>query len=209
MKRLCDIRLLPESTLVGAVIAVMNIPYLQQAGIPRIGLTSAVLGSVSLVMWQAHRAWSSPFIRERIYDNGRTFGSRAIAAFYAPIFLIQIFFIDPWLAREIPGFRPADIREIVVSIPWVMLFQPLFLVAAQYAFSFRITGRHSMSMLIVVLLNQLLTMTKSWDFSGAVLAATVILSGVQSLFMVKVYQRSGFIGPALLSGLIYARFLCI
>ena len=169
----------------------------------------AFLTPVSVIAFQAALAWT-----RRDAGNGM-FTWSVDARHYAPLALSPILaavsrlWVDPHLEAAAPGLLAASWQDLLVSLPWVVLFQPLLFVAAVYAFVTRLVHMPLVAMAAVVVVHQAVVMQQMHVVIGdaALLAALMIVAGAYALLMALAYRTHGYVGVMLIALIRHARFL--
>ncbi len=203
MRKLVQRQVLARALPGGVAIASSCVPFIWVSTPPGAARTLqlAVLPPVSVFLLQVTVAWGEPgrgnewlperFARRKWPLLWGLAVAMSVAAF---------FFLDPLVERHLPGQFPSSAIQLFSSLPWVALFQPLFLVAGTYAFAFRISGRPVVGVATVVILHQVIPFLQ---FHGTVetanLAFFLLISGTYGLTLGWAYRVYGLTGPAVLA----------
>ena len=120
--------------------------------------------------------------------------------------------VDPLLSAFLPAYFPDSVQALVLSLPWVGLFQPLVFVVGCYAFAARLSGNAVTSLVAVVLGHQgLVLLQLAADLPAHATALLLLSAGTYALAMGWSYRLYGFAGPAVLALSVqtrhFARFL--
>jgi len=174
----------------------------------QIFLRGSALLFINILMLQIYQTWTPIDIQKKTFRtliSGKKFYFLMIL--YITFLIFQILWLDVWFTRNVLHFKPESFLEFMITIPWILLFQPLFLYAFQYAIAYRLSQKILISLSYVVLFNILIAYMKISVSDSKMLSLICAASGIQSIFFAMSYYYTGFIGLSILSGLIYARFL--
>lgn len=208
MRRLLEPRHLTWSLPVGVAIAAANLPALRLFVSPgALAWFGGMLALVCVVMWQAHLAWTPAALLARECWRDRTFGY--VVGAVVLLAVVAAFTVDPWMQRRLPEFLPADRYAALVGLPGAMFFKTLFVFVTPYAFVSRLTARPAWARAAVVLTGQLILVLKGYHLDGALLGGLVLVAAVKTWLLSWCYERYGYVGLAVLCGLLYARFLLL
>jgi hypothetical protein len=208
MKQFLSFSKLKKSVVAGSLITIACLPYLMYTQTPFLGLKISAMFTVNVVLWQVYQAWTEAEIINKTLRN-LIFGKHfyILLAIYFPILMIHIIWLDDWFVTHGIDFRPKTHYEFLVMLPWVTLFQPLFLVSGQYAFAMRIFGNVGISVAVVVLFSEFIAYLQLTMASAHVSSTGILMTGLHALYFGVCYRFTGFIGLSIVSGLIFSRFV--
>jgi len=201
-----------RATAGGLFVSLLSVPYLYYAdpGSPVLLWRIVLLPPVTIIVLQAGLAWTP-------LAEGRQMISRApgwrelllIVLLGFGIALADMFYLDAVLAEELPSYLPESRVEVLVRLPWSVLFQPLLLVAGVYGFAVRLGRRAWVGMGAVVLVQQLMLNAQTADAAPGRASVLILAAGVSALVDAAAYRRCGLIGPVLLAFVRTCRFLAV
>ena len=120
--------------------------------------------------------------------------------------LITWFCVDPIVSSRVPSYFPVSPSRLVLALPWVSMFQPLFLVAGVYAFAYRLSTNGAFAVAAVSLAHEgFLFMQYGSALPAPQLAILVLVTGMYGLMQGCLYTVFGLPGPFVLALLSYSR----
>jgi len=186
----------------GLAVACLCMPYLlclTPPGALRL-LRLAFLVPVSVLAFQVSSAWTphagkGPMLRPDL----RTADWVRLLVLSLTLAAAAHLWIDPILAQVLPDYFPASLRDLLLSLPWMALFQPLLFVGATYAFAARLTRRQGVAVAAVMLAYQGVLLLQLHARPHTRLAVLLmLLTGVHALVLALSYRAWGFNGPVLI-----------
>jgi len=203
MRDLMKLKTLLNALSLGLSVAVLCVPFLilmTPAG-PMRTLRIAFLVPLSIILFQVGIAWT-PLAegREMIRLNFDVASYLRLVLVSLVMAVVGRVAIDPMIALVAPNYFPETMRELVVSLPWMALFQPLVFVVGCYAFTVRLGRRPSFGLAAVVAGHQIIVfMQLDPEASVTLRAALVLVAGGYALALGLAYRAYGFIGPAIIA----------
>lgn len=205
-------RLLAGPTLacgvpLGLLAAVSCVPYIWQATpastlrtmqLCYLPAVTTILALVTVAWGRQERPW-----REQLRQGGSL--ALPLGLILACIYSL---FEDRYLREYLPGRYPTNVWAVVLALPWVGLFQTLFVVTSTYAFAFRLFRRQTVALVAVVLAHQGLLLLQLHAYLPAeVLTIAVVFTGLHGLALGWSYISVGFAGPVVVAMVCHLRHL--
>lgn len=195
---------LPRSLAAATLVSMACTPALLVRLPPPLAFSQALaLWCLCLLMWQICQGWTPDCWRGRGAWKGRRF--RWVVSLMVLITVAHLVVLDSWLAGRIPGFRPEDLQTYLATLPWVGLFQPLFLIATPYAFGWRLTRNERAGIALVIVFSQCIGVAQAWQYGSWPMTAVALGAGLRSALLVIAYRETGIGGVSLLAALYYSR----
>jgi len=183
----------------GLSITALCIPFLLAMGPPgglRV-MRIAFMAPISILLVQVGVAWTPLAGGQQMMrlDLTRTDYARIVLIAIGMAVLARLG-VDPLLSLVMPDYFPRSFRALVLSLPWVALFQPVVFVAGCYAFAARLT-RHPIAALACVVLAHQAVLFMQLDESMPARFSVPILAvaGAYGLLLGWSYRTYGLTGP--------------
>ena len=208
MRELFKLRTLRLAGPVGVVVALACTPYILHASEPGLlrVMQLVALPPISIVLLQISIAWTP---HRRPYEVLACFGSPRSGVTLAGLGVLlscgAMVLLDPFIGRVLPRYFPASPWLLVLSLPWIALFQPLFLVASVYAFACRLTRRPLWAVAAVILAHQGILLLQVKGMSTGLVPGLLLAAGLYGLVLAWSYHAHGLCGPAVIALLSQAR----
>jgi hypothetical protein len=210
MRQLCDAKNVGRSLVAAAVVTVLCGTYLHtktanlDVANPLLVFVFGVL-LLSFMIWQMAAGWTPDEIRAR---SDALKDRRVVAVVAATLALAAAgFFVDSWMAEQIRGYCPVDLREFIVTLPFRATFQALIVIVFPYAVATRLIRNPTAVIVTVVGFAELLAVLKMKEAAAPVVAVYLIVAGVIALVLALAYRLGGILALAICAGLFYSRFL--
>lgn len=210
MRNLMKRRVVVSAFLAGMATSLLCVPFLVLKTPPGSMRTLRVasLVPVTVILYQVSIAWTSFAPNCRIYYpeiSGRSYGRFLLLA--ALLTLSVSLVIDPILNDLRPGYYPDSIKEVIFALPWVALFQPLFLVLGVFAFTARLTKRTTPALVAVLITHQvLLSLQLESGIDTKTHAMLLLLAGAHGMIMAWSFFYYGAPGPMIISLTLHLRY---
>ncbi|MBT7302455.1 MAG: hypothetical protein HN849_23190 [Victivallales bacterium] len=207
MRQLARWRTLEKGIPIGLLSAALCVPYvwrespteslrvLQLWALP---FVLVMLAAVTVAWGGDERPW-----REQLRLAGRFAVPAGIA-----LGLICTVGEDRYTMAYFLDSFPKEPQDVLFALPWVGLFQVLFMVTGAFAFAFRLSRRRTVGLVVVVLLHQgVLILQPHADLPLEVLALGVLFAGLHGLVLGWSYIAVGFAGPVVVAMVCHLRHL--
>lgn len=203
MRRFMDKRVMVQAVIAGAVTACLCLPYLRahSANPLLLQLRVAFLIPVAILLFQSVLAWT-PLAGGRSAAAPPEHASDWLWILPATVALagIRLIWLDPRLEALRPGYLPATWAAWGGALPWMVLFQPLTLIAGVYAFAARFTRSPAIGIAAIVAV-RLAAVWAQWpDQPSAMLALFLATGGAGALLIAWIYRTGSL--PALFAAML-------
>ena len=172
-------------------------------------LRLAFLAPVSILAFQVALAWTARTGGPGMLHWALRPGEWALLlGLGAGLAAFSCLVVDRILAVVFPDYFPGSVREVLLTLPWMGVFQPLVFVAAVYAFATRLVRRTAAAAAAVVLVHLgILWLQLPTGLAHGRQAQLFLLTGTYALILALAYRRYGIVGPVTIALLSYARHL--
>lgn len=163
-------------------------------------LRVAFLAPVMILLFQVGMAWT-PLAggKDMLRLDLDRIACRRLAILSLVLACVTGICVDPTTARFFEGHFPASLYELLLGLPWVVVFQPLVLVVGAYAFAARLTRRPVVALVAVVVAHQGMLMLKAGEQVPVSTRALLVMAvGVYALIAACAYRAYGFVGPVVI-----------
>lgn len=193
----------------GASLGILCIPYImiKTAHPGLLQLQCITIVPLCILLGVVVRAWTPFAGRTWLRPSLKSHEVWLLLAGTVPAALFARFLTDPIVLIYRPEYFPKGLGDFLASLPWVAGFQPVFFVAATYAFTVRLTAKPMHAFILILMLQQYVLYLKLEN--AASVDYFILAAGTGTLVMVQavLYHMYGLVAPIILMAVMQFRCL--